>query len=111
MLVIEGTPAVMGAQKFPFLVVSSEQTSMKVGKTQEGGVELCFQKPFFLTKQRLFSRSDSDRVQSLIEFRVLVQQIESKNAENKRRTQAIYTGSFNNPEVVLSPLHFQGDFH
>jgi len=38
---------------------------LKVGKTQERGVELCFQKLFFLTKQQLFSRSESDRVQSL----------------------------------------------
>jgi len=61
--------------------------------------------------KQLFSGSESDRVQSLIEFRVLVQRIESKKAENKGRTQAIYTGSFYNPEVVLSPLHFQGEFH
>ena len=39
---------------------------MKVGKTQgEGGVELCCQKLFVLTKQQLFSRSESERVQSL----------------------------------------------
>jgi len=38
---------------------------MKVGKTQEGGVEWCFQKLFFLTKQQLFSGLEFDRVQSL----------------------------------------------
>jgi len=70
-----------------------------------------FKKFSFSQKQQLFSRSESDRVQSLIEFRVLVQRIESKSAKNERRTQAIYTGSFHNPEVVLSPLHFQGEFH
>jgi len=38
---------------------------MKVGKTQEGGVELCFQKRFFLTKN-----STVLRIQSLMEFRL-----------------------------------------
>jgi len=27
-----------------------------------------------------------------------------------RKTQSNYTGSFHKPEVVLSPLHFQGEF-
>jgi len=58
-----------------------------------------------------YKNNNCSQDQSLIEFRVLVQRIESKNAENKRRTQEIYTGSFLNPEVVLSPLHFQGEFH
>jgi len=35
------------------------------GEKHKKGVELCFQKLFFLTKQQLFSRSESDRVQSL----------------------------------------------
>jgi len=80
-----------------------------VGKTQEGGegVELCFQKNVsFLQKVTTVLK-----IRCLIEFRVLVQRIESKNAESKERTQAIYTGSFHNPEVVMSPLHFQGEFH
>ena len=34
-----------------------------------------------------------------------------KNREKERRkTQNNYTGSFHKPEVVLSPLHFQGEF-
>jgi len=38
------------------------------------------------------------------------------NAANKqrererRKTQNNYTGSFHKPEVVMSPLHFQGEF-
>ena len=28
----------------------------------------------------------------------------------RRKTQSNYTGSFHKPEVVLSPLHFQGEF-
>jgi len=28
----------------------------------------------------------------------------------KRKTQRNYTGSFHKPEVVLSPVHFQGEF-
>jgi len=30
--------------------------------------------------------------------------------KGRRKTQAIYTGSFHKPEVVLSPLNFQGEF-
>jgi len=36
-----------------------------------------------------------------------------KNRERereRRRTQRNYKGSFHKPEVVLSPLHFQGEF-
>ena len=34
-----------------------------------------------------------------------------KNKEKERRkTQSNYTGSFHKPKVVLSPLHFQGEF-
>ena len=34
-----------------------------------------------------------------------------KNRERERRkTQNNYTGSFPKPEVVMSPLHFQGEF-
>jgi len=34
----------------------------------------------------------------------------SKERE-KRKTQNNYTCSFHNPEVVLSPLYFQGEFN
>jgi len=34
------------------------------------------------------------------------------NVKNRRRNNTInYTGSFHKPEVVLSSLHFQGEFH
>ena len=34
------------------------------------------------------------------------------NVKNRRRKNTInYTGSFHKPEVVLSSLHFQGEFH
>ena len=59
-------------------------------------------------------------VQSLIEFLSLEQSSESYAADKlerererereKRKTQNNYTGSFHNPEVVMSPLHFQGEF-
>ena len=32
-----------------------------------------------------------------------------KNRERKK-TQSNYTSSFHKPEVVMSPLHFQGEF-
>jgi len=34
----------------------------------------------------------------------------SKEIEKKERHQAIYSGSFHNPEVVHSSFHFQGEF-
>jgi len=85
---------------------------MKVGKTQEGGVELFFQNRFFLAKInivlriRVWKRSESEQSS---EFECAADK--NKRARERRRTQAIYTGSFHNPEVVLSPLHFQGEFH
>ena len=35
---------------------------------------------------------------------------EREREREKRRTQSNYTGSFHKPKVVLSPLHFQGEF-
>jgi len=49
---------------------------------------LCFQKLSFLRSKELFPGSESEVVQSLSEFRVLVQQIISKITE-KGRTQAV----------------------
>jgi len=54
------------------------------------------------------SFKNCSQVQSLSEFRVLVQRI-SKNRE--RMNTSNYIGSFHKPEVILSPLHFQGEFH
>ena len=40
-----------------------------------------------------------------------MQRIKQREREKERRkTQSNYTGSFHKPEVVLSPLHFQGEF-
>jgi len=39
-----------------------------------------------------------------------VQRNEKQREKRRRKTQTIYTGSFHKPEVVLSPLHFQGEF-
>ena len=40
-----------------------------------------------------------------------MQRIKQREGERERRkTQSNYTGSFHKPEVVLSPLHFQGEF-
>ena len=33
-----------------------------------------------------------------------------RERERERKTQSNYTGSFHKPEVVLSPLHLQGEF-
>jgi len=33
-----------------------------------------------------------------------------RERESRRKTQSNYTRSFHKPEVVLSPLHFQGEF-
>jgi len=35
---------------------------------------------------------------------------ERERERERRKTQSNYTGSFHKPEVVLSPLHFQGEF-
>jgi len=34
---------------------------------------------------------------------------EREREREKGKTQSNYTGSFHKPEVVLSPLHFQGE--
>jgi len=34
---------------------------------------------------------------------------ERERERERRKTQSNYTGSFHKPEVVLSPLHFQGE--
>jgi len=57
-----------------------------------------FSKTFLLFRSELFSGSESEEVQSLSEFRVLVQRINVKNRERKNtsnytkkeRTQATY---------------------
>jgi len=74
---------------------------------KKGG--LCFWKLLLSRSEELFSGSESELVQSLSEFRVYVQWI---NVRNRRRNNtSSYTGSFHKPEVVLSSLNFQGEFH
>jgi len=62
-----------------------------------------------LRSEELFSGSESEVVESLSELRVFVQRINVKN--RRRKNTSNYTGSFHKPEVVMSPLHFQGEFH
>ena len=83
---------------------------MKVRKTTRRGGWIVFSKTSSLRSEELFSGSKSEVVQSLSEFRVLEQRIISKRAEKKKNTSN-YTGFFHKPEVFLSPLHFQGEFH
>jgi len=68
-----------------------------------------FSKTSFLRSEKLFPDSESEVVQSLTEFRVLVQRIIEENRERKNTSN--YTGFFHKPEVVMSPLHFHGEFH
>ena len=61
------------------------------------------------------SPKTEDTVQNLIEFSFWssVQNLvaaDNKRDWERRKTQSNYTGSFHKPEIVLSPLHFQGDF-
>ena len=76
---------------------------------KKAGVELCVSKLLLLRSEELFSGSESEVVQSLSEFKVFVQRINVKSRGRKNTSN--YTGSFHKPEVVLSPLHFQGEFH
>jgi len=39
-----------------------------------------------------------------------MQRIKIERERERGETQSNYTGSFHKPEVVLSPLHFQGEF-
>ena len=51
------------------------------------------------------------RVHLLTDVQILNAADKNRERERERReTQSNYTGSFHKPEVVLSPLHFQGDF-
>ena len=51
---------------------------------------------------------------TVLRFRVWVssESLQRINVKNRRRKNTgNYTGSFHKPEIVLSPLHFQGEFH
>jgi len=85
---------------------------VKGRKTQEGGVELCF----ILNNRFLFSKTQNQNDQKLVGhllkilFRSVCSGMKKQREKRRSRTQKIYTGSFHNSEVVLSPLHFQGEF-
>jgi len=80
---------------------------MKVRKTQEGGwIVLAFSSfsPTEVTDQKQIDFSfwcDNQNLNAADK---------NRERERERRTQSNYTGSFHKPEVVLSPLHFQGEF-
>jgi len=79
---------------------------LKMRKTQEGGwIVLAFSSfsPTEVTDQKQIEFNFWGDVQNL--------NAADKNRERERRkTQSNYTGSFHKPEVVMSPLHFQGEF-
>ena len=81
---------------------------VKVRKTTRRGGWIVFLKTSSFTFWRTVL-TESEVVQSLSEFRVFVQRINVKNRGRKNTSN--YTGSFYKSEVVLSPLHFQGEFH
>jgi len=77
-------------------------------KTQEGGLNCV---SFFF----VFSWAEIT-LQNLIEFSFwndvqdLVAEDKTERERERRKTQSNYAGSFHKPEVVMSPLHFQGEF-
>ena len=48
--------------------------------------------------------------ESYAEYNVEREREREREREEKRNTQSDYIGSFHNPKVVMSPLHFQGEF-
>ena len=80
-------------------------SALKVRKTQGGGWTVFAFSSFSLTevtdqKQIEFSFwSDNQNLNAA-----------DKPERERRKTQSNYTGSFHKPKVVLSPLHFQGEF-
>jgi len=77
-----------------------------------GGLNCVFKNVSFLRKSVLFSGSESEKDQSLNRDQSLsVQRIKRREQEKEEEHKQFYTGSFHNSEVVLSPLHFQGEFH
>jgi len=79
-------------------------------KHKKGGLNCVFKNVSFLRKLALFSgfrvwwSSDSNQSSES-------QQRNKNKCKKERRHKQFYTGSFHKPEVVLSPLHFQGEFH
>ena len=88
---------------------ATARSKLKVRKTTRRGGWIVFLETSSLRSEELFSGSESEVVESLSELRVFVQRINVKN--RRRNNTSSYTGSFHKPEVVLSSLHFQGEFH
>ena len=81
-------------------------SKLKVRKTQEGRLNCV---SFFFVFSKLKHTDQKQlRTASEVMFRTKMQRIKSER--ERRKTQSNYTGSFHKPEVVLSPLHFQGEF-
>jgi len=80
---------------------------MKVRKTQEGGLNCV---SFFFVFFKL-KHTDQKQLGTAFEvmFRTKMQRIKSERERERerRKTQSNYTGSFHNPEVVLSPCTFK----
>jgi len=88
------------------ITTSKSRLVLKVRKTQEGGwIVLAFLR--FLLSWKTLIKSNS-RTVSEVMFRTKLQRI--KTEREGRKTQSNYTDSFHKPEVVMSPLHFQGEF-
>jgi len=94
-----------------FIVLYSEDEKNHKRGGGGGGFELCFQKLLSLRSEKLFPDSESEIVQSLTWVQSPSAADNNKRTEKERKNTSNYTGSFHKPEVVLSPLHFQGEFH
>jgi len=55
-------------------------------------------------------RSEAQETASEENVQGRMQRNDKQREDRRSKTQAIYTGSFHKPEVVMSPLHFQGEF-
>jgi len=98
-------------RKVPYIKIEiTTEDVTEGGKNTRRGGWIVFSKTFLS-----YENNTVLRIQSLIEFRVWsefrVLAADKEQMQERKKTQAIYTGSFHKPEVVLSPLHFQGEFH
>ena len=76
--------------------------------TRRGGwIMLDFSSIFSKMQEHLWS--EARRITSELGDQECMQRNRNRD-KGRRKTQAIYTGSFHKPEVVLCPLHFQREF-
>ena len=92
---------------------------IKVRKTQEGGwIVFAFSSfsPTEVTDQKQIEFSfwsDNQNLNSADKTHTHThthRERERERERERRKTQSNYTGFFHKPEVVMSPLHFQGEF-